>query len=298
MIDVEKYVAVILLISLPGLLGGLGLLALDTIESALGAKRVASITVYAPPSLAKPLEEFVALFESRYSVKVNVVVGATGHLISRLEIARDADVLITADHVYMELAVKRELVDPSTIKPLSVVVPAVLISRHSNVELKSPRDLVQLAEVGARIGIPDPEVAPMGRLAVKVLENLGIYNNIRDRLLVFSDVGVTWRNLVSGAIDVAILPHVVWFSSPYDASILWLEPELLEDATTCILAGVAKSTRSRDLAELFIRELATYIGEQGPSRTGLTISVRELASISRADYATLKVPGVCRGGYG
>lgn|GEM_PF-6869659 len=74
-------------------------------------------------------------------MKVNLVVGATGHLISRLEIARGADVLITADHVYMELAVKRELVDPSTIKPLSVVVPAVLISRHSNVVLKSPRDL-------------------------------------------------------------------------------------------------------------------------------------------------------------
>jgi molybdate transport system substrate-binding protein len=297
-IDVEKYVAVILLISLPGVLGGLGLLALDTIESALGAKHIASITVYAPPSLAKPLEEFVALFESRYSVKVNVVVGATGYLVSRLEAARDGDLLITADHVYMELAVKRELVDSSTIKPLSVVVPAVLISRRSNVELKSSRDLVQLAKMGVRIGIPDPEVAPMGRLAVKVLENLGIYNHIRDRLLVFSDVGVTWRNLVSGAIDVAILPHVVWFSSPYDASILWLEPELLKDATTCILAGVTRFTRSRDLAKLFIRELATYIDEQDPSRTGLVTSVGELASISRADYATLKVPGVCRGGYG
>jgi len=289
----DKYIVVLLSIILPGAIGFFGLIGLTRGLYSSSSGVNGELIVYTPPVLAKIVEEFSGFFEERYGVRVNVVVDSTGRLLTRLETTMQGDILITADHYFMEEAVKRGLVDPESTRRISIIVPVVLFHRDSSFKPLDIRDLPRLSMEGAKIAIADPKASPFGRMAYNLLVKTSVYSVLENRLYVYSDVGVVARYLSLGEVDIAILPHIVKYWYPSELEIVWLKPEDISGIASCQLIGITRYAVNKGLAGLFIEEFTRYASSLDPVRTGFVYNISDLSKIAPYDYRGIELPVVC-----
>lgn len=278
---VHIVVAIVSVLSLLAVYLGLGYL--------YRGEQTTELLVYTPPLMADSVVEFSGLFEQRHGVRVSVFIQPTGVLLNRLEVTGDGDVLFTADHVFMEQAVSRNLVDPKTIQVVSYVLPVIAISKRSNLNISVLDDLLR---EDVKVGIADPRVSPFGRIAVEILNKTGVYAELEKKVEVYSDVRTLTTNLVLGNIDVAILPHIVTIWHPGEVEIVWLEPRVLNGSMTCQLVAVTTKTKNRVLAELFVTEFLRYLQERG--RYIYARGLEELKYLAPYDYSDIEMPRLCR----
>jgi len=257
--------------------------------STRGQSSSVSIFVYTPPVLYKPVSEYAEIFEKSFGVKVYILVGATGVLISKIEATRKGDVLFTADHVFMEKAISKGLVDPSTIKVVSYIVPAIVVRKGNPNNITGIRDLV---EKHLRIGIADPETAPFGRIAVEILKRAGVYESVRDRLITYSDVGLTARQLALGLVDVAILPYTAKYWYPEELDLVWFSPEEIRGLVSCQLVAVISFSENRELAEAFISSFIAWLAENS-LRLGYILKPEDIANFTPYNMSDLDLPKIC-----
>lgn len=255
------------------------------------SSRNSELLVYVPPVLQPIAYNVSRVFEQKYNVKVSIQPGPVGQLITRIELTREGDVLITPDHVFMLKAVEKDLVFYDSIKSISYVVPALIIRKGYDAQITSIEDL---ASIKANIRIPDPNITAYGRIAIEILKNTNLYSAVKDRLLIGGDVATVASQVRTGAVDVAILPYVVKYWYPDDVDIVWLKPQEIGPSVSCQLAAVVKYTRNRDLAEKFIQELRNYLREKFNETHFYAYQKELLSSISPYDYSSLQWPSVCK----
>ncbi|MEM4718318.1 MAG: substrate-binding domain-containing protein [Desulfurococcaceae archaeon] len=250
------------------------------------------LLVYTPPVLEPLVLNVSKMFEQKYNVKVLVSSGPTGSLISKIEATRMGDVLITADHFFMEKAINKGLVDAESVRSISIVIPAIILNKNTSLEITSLKDLTYR---NLTIGIADPEVAPFGRLAVAILVHNEIFDVLRDRIQIFPEVRDVVRQLRFGSIDVGILPHVVKYWYPVELDIIWIKPEELGNSVSCQLAGVVKFARDKEIALLFISELVEYVKGLDIDQYGYVTTPEDLDRISLYKYTdVIQWSAICR----
>lgn len=248
-----------------------------------------NLLVYVPPVLYKPVSEYTEVFERTSRVKVYVSVGATGVLISRVESTREGDVLFTADHLFMEKAISKGLVDSTTVRVVSYLIPAILVRRGNPNNITGIRDLV---EKPLRIGVADPETAPFGRIAVEILKRASVYEYVRDRLITYSDVGLTARQLALGLVDVAILPYTAKYWFPEELDLVWFSPEEIRGLVSCQLVAVISFSKNREPAEVFISNFTAWLAENS-LRLGYISKPVDIVNFTPYNIGDLDLPKIC-----
>jgi len=257
----------------------------------LPANNTRSLLVYTSPTLYSLVSEYAEIFERDFNVEVHVSAGPTGALINRVEITRRGDILLTSDHVFMENAISRGLVEKGTVRVVSYIVPAIAVPRGNPHNISGILDLV---EKPLKIGIADPEVAPFGRIAVEILKRAGVYESVKDRLVVYGDVAQVARQLVLGQVDVAILPYIVKYWYPGEVDLVWLSPGEIRGLVSCQLVAIIVYSENRELAELFIEGFTAWLREKN-STLGLAASLEDLAELTPYTPSSLEFPEVCLG---
>lgn len=214
------------------------------------------LLVYTPPSIQPLLNnasrEYMQLHPN---VRIEIIGGATGTLLNKILLTGEGDVFITADHEYMLNASRMGLVVNESIKVLSYIVLALIIPRGNPANITSLDDLVSK---NVKIGIANPSVAPFGRMAVELLVKNGIYDKVKDRLVIYGDVGQTARQVALGLVDAAILPHVAHYWYLNDTSIIWLNPAQLP-TMSCQMIAVLNTTKNYQAALEFVEFLVEYV---------------------------------------
>lgn len=252
-----------------------------------------AITIYTPPVLQPLVEEFTGVFEEKYSTRVEVITAPTGILLSKIDMTRRGDVLLTADHYYMEIAIERGFVEQDSIRVVSYVIPVIAFHRDTGLNVTRLEDLVY---VDIEIAIGDPRVSPFGRIAVDILKHNDLYEVVEDRLVYFSDIGIAARQVALGKVKVGILPHVVKYWYPGVIEVAWIEPSRLNSSMSCQLIGVLKYSEKRGLAHIFLSEFTEYVSRLDVGRYGYVTKLSDLNYISPHDYTGLTLPVICRPG--
>jgi molybdate transport system substrate-binding protein len=119
------------------------------------------------------MEQAVKVFEETSRVKVDIVFGGSGTLLSQMKLARRGDVYIPGSPDFMVIAERQNLVDASTVKKIAYLVPAINVQAGNPKNIKTLSDL---AKPGLRVGIGNPEAVCLGLYAVELLER----NNLLD----------------------------------------------------------------------------------------------------------------------
>jgi len=112
-------------------------------------------------------EEAAKLFEQRTGVKVELVFGGSGFVLSQMKLARQGDLYFPGSSDYMEKAKREGDVLAETEKVIVYLVPAINVRKDNPHNIHTLHDLIR---PGLKVAIANPEGVCVGAYAVEIVE--------------------------------------------------------------------------------------------------------------------------------
>jgi molybdate transport system substrate-binding protein len=244
-----------------------------------------------PPSLYKPLQPFIDQFNSDSpAYKITVYVQPTGSLITRIRLSGEGDVFGSADSEYMKAMMEEGLVHGDKVFLVSYSIPALIVPKGNPSNITRLQDLVA-KEV--KIAIADPETAPSGKKAVNLLKNNGVYEAVKDRLIILADAAQVAKQVSLGLVDVAVAYHFIHYWYPGETDIVWLDPSEIP-GIDCQLIGVLKTSKNPELAERVLKTILEKARmDSGMRKLGYFQAIEDLKNITPYADFQWPIPPAC-----
>lgn len=131
------------------------------------AQAADSLLVFAGAATVPPTTEAARAFERKTGIKVDVVFGGSGYVLSQMKLVRQGDLYFPGSSDYMEVAKREGYVLPETEKIIVYVVPAINVQKGNPHNIRGLKDLLK---PGLRVAIANPEGVCVGAYAVEIFE--------------------------------------------------------------------------------------------------------------------------------
>lgn len=210
-----------------------------------------TLTVSAAGSLRNALDEIKEVYEKEHEgVELKLNIGSSGSLQQQIEQGAPVDLFISAATRQMDALKEKGLLQEGTLRNL-LSNRVVLIAPAGTGKISGFRDLT--AASIKKIAIGDPATVPCGAYARQILTNLGIFDQLKNKLVLCKDVTQVLAYVGSGNVDAGI---VFWTDAQSSKSVKAVETaaESLHDRIIYPVA-VIKSGKNRDAA----RDLETFL---------------------------------------
>lgn len=143
-----------------------------------------AIVVFAAASLTNVLQDLGDAFTRQTAVPVKFSFAASSALARQIESGAPADVFFSADVDWMDYLQKRGLIQPASRRDVVGNRLVLIAPSDSAVELKiAPHFPLATALGNKRLATGDPAGVPAGRYAQAALTNLGVWDEVADRLI-------------------------------------------------------------------------------------------------------------------
>jgi len=126
------------------------------------------LLVYAGSASKPPTEEAAKLFEQKTGVKVDLVFGGSGTVLSQMKLSQKGDLYFPGSSDFMEKAKLEGLVDPETESKIVYLVNAINVQKGNP---KGIKDLKDLLKPGIKVAIANPETVCVGLYATEIIDN-------------------------------------------------------------------------------------------------------------------------------
>ncbi len=185
---------------LPALLGALllpspGAAERRTVRVAAAANRKDAVAALAEAYQAR-----------RPDVEIAVTLGASGTFFAQLQNGAPFDLFLSADREYPDQVVKAKLAAVGDERVYAIGKLVAWWPAGSTPALTAGDLSALTAPAVKRIAIANPAVAPFGRAAEAALRAAGVYDAVKDKLVLGASVGQAAQFATTGAADVAFLP--------------------------------------------------------------------------------------------
>lgn len=127
-----------------------------------------SLMVFAGAASKPPTEEAAKAYEAKTGIKVDVIFGGSGYVLSQMILGKRGDIYFPGSSDYMEVAKKKEVVFPETEKIVVYLVSAINVQRGNPKNIKTLKDLTR---PGLKVAIANPEGVCVGAYAVEIIES-------------------------------------------------------------------------------------------------------------------------------
>jgi molybdate transport system substrate-binding protein len=227
---------------------------------------VKEVRVAAASDLAQAFGDVGKAFEQKTGIKPNFNFSSSGLLAKQIEQGAPFYLFAAANKSFVDQVVKAGKCDGAT---------ASLYSRGRLVlwaKSGAPAKLTDIVDPKyKRIGIANPDHAPYGKAAKQALEKAGIYDQVKDRLVLGENISATMTYAKEGSVDVAFVALSLAISTDaqrYSPVELDLHEPLEQTMVVCGKGGEADA--ARQLADFIVSTEGRAIMERyGFSTTGV-----------------------------
>ena len=160
------------------------------------------LLVFAAASLSGPLEEIVKAFESATDIRVDVSIGGSQMLAHQIASGAPADVFISAGERPMEFLRERDAVGNAID---SLLTNRLVVATPANLELEVTSLLRLTAPDIKRVALADPDLAPAGAYAKEALRAAGVWEAVKAKLVIGTDVRTTLTYVETGNAEAALV---------------------------------------------------------------------------------------------
>ena len=169
-----------------GVLAGLAALLMAIGGMAQAQDRSAPpVTVFAASSLTDALRAIGAQYTAETGAPVRFAFGASSAIARQIEAGAPADLFFSADADWMDYLAARALIRRETRRNLLSNRLVLIAPASSPLQLTIGPNFPLLQALGprGRLATGDPDSVPVGRYARSALTNLGVWNEVQDRVL-------------------------------------------------------------------------------------------------------------------
>lgn len=168
-------------------LTGMGL----TPATGTGAATRTELVVFAAASTTNALTEIGELYESRNGVRITPSFASASALARQIENGAPADVYLSANRQWMDFLEEKNLIVKESRfdllgNRLVLIVPTD--SPVKQIDVMPGFSLTSVLGKDGRLSTGDPDHVPVGQYGKKALQNLGVWDQVKDRLAPMNDV--------------------------------------------------------------------------------------------------------------
>jgi molybdate transport system substrate-binding protein len=179
------------------------LVALTGCSAPSAARR--EVSVAAAADLKFALDEVGAAFERDHpDMHVNVTYGSSGNFFAQLSNRAPFDVFFSADVDYPRKLVEQGLADKDSEFTYAVGHLVVWVRKDSPLDVEKLGARVLLDPSVRKLAIANPRHAPYGRAAEAALKSLGVYDKVKDRLVLSENVAQAAQFAETGSADAGV----------------------------------------------------------------------------------------------
>lgn len=131
------------------------------------ADSMKEIYFFCGSAVRMPMDEIIKNFEAEGKIKVNVIYGGSGSLLSQMEMSRKGDVYLAG----------------SSAKKVSYLIPAIIVPKGNPAKIFS---LADLAKPNIRIDMGNPESVCLGLYGIEILEYNGLMKKVLPNVVTFA----------------------------------------------------------------------------------------------------------------
>ncbi|MGE0378532.1 MAG: molybdate ABC transporter substrate-binding protein [Planctomycetaceae bacterium] len=164
------------------------------------------VSVAAAADLKYALDDLTVEFaRSHPQIEVRPTYGSSGNFYAQLSNKAPFDIYFSADIDYPRKLIEQGHADKETEFLYAVGQIVVWVRNESLLDVES-LGVRALVEPGVRkVAIANPQHAPYGRAAEAALKQLGVYEQVQDRLVLGENIAQTAQFVESGAADVGVI---------------------------------------------------------------------------------------------
>ena len=175
------------------------------ISVSVGTASADEARVAVAASFLNPLQSLANAFEDATNHEIVYTSGSTGLLYAQIVNGAPFDILLAADRERPRLLAERELGDPDSVLTYAVGRLALWSGTPGRVDEQT---LTRLGEESFRwFAIAEPDVAPFGRAARQVLENLGVWELLvrEQRIVSGQNVAQSFAYIETGNAELGLV---------------------------------------------------------------------------------------------
>jgi molybdate transport system substrate-binding protein len=181
-------------------LGGMAAVYLAALVAAAPA-RGDELLVFAAASLTESVQELGKGFEAKTGTVIRFSFGASSDLARQIKAGAPADVFFSADTARMDDLEKAGLVRREDRREFLSNQLVVVVPSGSTLRITGAADLVRLS----RLALADPEAVPAGIYAKKWLEGLGLWSDVRAKVVPALDVRAAMAAVESEGVAAGVV---------------------------------------------------------------------------------------------
>ena len=165
--------------------------------------RADEILVAAAASLSDVLQEIGSAYRANHAHTLRFTFGSSSTLARQIEEGAPADLFFSADTVQIDRLEKRGLLEPRTRANLVSNQLVIVVPVDSRIVITSAKDLLK-SEV-KRIALAEPSSVPVGVYSSKYLQQQGLWDRIKVKVIPVLDVRAALASVQSGNVDAGFV---------------------------------------------------------------------------------------------
>ncbi|MBK6622259.1 MAG: molybdate ABC transporter substrate-binding protein [Saprospirales bacterium] len=208
------------------------------------------LTVAVAANAQFALKEIEAAFEAQTGIAVEVITGSSGKLSAQIRQGAPYDVFVSADTKYPEYLFRE---GKGAEAPRTYAFGALVLWTLKDLDIsKGPALLADPAI--QKIGIPNPQTAPYGEQAMRVLEHYQLLESVRDRLVFGESIAQANQYILSGACELGFTAKSVVMAPDLRGKGYWIELDksaYLPIAQAALLTGYGKERHPHESRQFY-----------------------------------------------
>jgi molybdate transport system substrate-binding protein len=176
----------------------------DASPQQASAKPCGTVTIAAASDLTYAITEIAANFEKATGCRVQMSMGSSGNFLTQIENGAPFDLFFSADIAYPKKLEGEGLAAPGGTYVYAVGKIVLWTRNDSRADIG--KGLAALSDPAFhKIAIANPAHAPYGRAAEEALRKTGVWESVKDRLVLGEDISQAAEFVQSGNADAGII---------------------------------------------------------------------------------------------
>ncbi len=246
------------------------MLMLLALGLAVPAHAANQITVAAASDLTFAFGEVAAKFQEQTGDQIKLSFGSSGNFFSQIQNGAPFDLFFSADVSYARKLETAGLAEPGTLYQYAVGKIVLWVPAGSKLDVSKGMKMLTDPAIH-KIAIANPEHAPYGRAAKAALEHEGIYNQVKDKIVLGENISQTAQFVQSGNAEIGIIALSLALAPTMKDKGRYYEIPAGDYPAIEQAAVVLKSSKKKDLAKKFVAFLKTPDGLAIMQRYGFVV---------------------------
>jgi molybdate transport system substrate-binding protein len=195
MIEMQRYVAFLLI----------GSMGLAGCSRSAPETPVHSVRVAAASDLKFAFDDLSAEFRQTHpDIEVIVSYGSSGNFFAQISNGAPFDLFLSADLDYPRQLIEKGHAEPGSEFTYAIGHLVVWVRKDSPLDFEKQGMRALLDPSAKHVAIANARYAPYGRAAEAALKKLGVYEEVKDRLVIGDNVSQTAQFVATGAAEVGL----------------------------------------------------------------------------------------------